>query len=181
LAISIRFWLASLAQAPPHLARGDAQQSFGAKSNRRRKQTLRKRFAVLLLGLLLFGCSDPYGACEKAALDIANGIAAGMKAVDQLRVAGTISVQEETNILGYLEFANKGNGAFGACAQAAHTAGSKAGSYTACATDFQKALADPAQLALIHVSNPTAQQNVQIIVAGVNTGVSAILAALGGK
>jgi len=134
----------------------------------------RKLGAVLLLcsALLCGGCKDPYGSCEKAALDIGNGIAAGMKTVDQLRVQGLISVQEETNVLGYLEFANKGNGAFGACVQSAHTSGSKAGAYTACAQTFSAAL--------IHVNNPQAQQDVQVIVNGVNTGITALLSGLGG-
>jgi hypothetical protein len=140
-----------------------------------------KRMFLLLPFLLVLGCSDPYGACEKAALDIGNGIAAGMQATDQLRVAGKISIQEETNILGYLEFANTANGAFGKCAQAAHTAGSVKGSYTACAQAFSTALNDPAKLTLIHVSNPTTQTDVQIIVNAVTTGVSAILTALGGS
>jgi hypothetical protein len=143
----------------------------------------RRRIAVILLPLvlLLSGCPDPYGACEKGALDIGNGIAAGMKATDQLRVAGKISVQEETNILGYLEFANTTNGAFGKCAQAAHTAGSKSGSFTACAQVFSTALNDPTKLALIHVSDPNTQTAVQAIINGITAGVSAVLTALGGK
>ena len=136
---------------------------------------------LLYSALLCGGCKDPYGSCEKAALDIGNGIAAGMKTVDQLRVQGLISVQEETNVLGYLEFANKGNGAFGACVQSAHTAGSKAGAYTACAQTFSTALANPQSLALIHVNNPQAQQDVQVIVNAVNTGITALLSGLGGK
>lgn len=137
--------------------------------------------AVAVLAFGLAGCKDPYGACEKAALDIGNGIAAGMKSIDALRQNGQISVQEESNVLGYLEFANKANGAFGSCAQAAHTAGSKAGSYTACAQVFSQQLANPQQLALIHVNNPQSQQNVQVIINAVNTGVTAILTALGGS
>ena len=142
---------------------------------------MKKLMAVLPLVLLLAGCKDNYGACEKAALDIGTGITAGMKTVDSLRVAGAISVSEETNILNYLEFANKADGAFATCAQASHTAGSKAGAYTSCATLFQTTLANPQALALIRVGNPTAQGEVQLIVAGVNTGVTAILTALGGK
>ena len=145
--------------------------------------TKRKLLGAMLLPLLLMvgGCKDSYGACEKGALDVGNGIAAGMKSVDQLRVAGAISVNEETDVLNYLEFANKANGAFATCAQQAHTAGSKAGAYTACATTFQTALANPQMLLMIHVSNPTAQQNVQVIINSVNTGIAAVLTALGGK
>lgn len=145
---------------------------------------MRKRIWATLGVLLVFslcGCKDPYGACEKAALDIGNGIAAGMKSVDALRVGGQITVQEETNILGYLKFANDANGAFASCAQSAHGAGSKAGAYTTCAQTFQLTLTKPEELALIHVGNATAQQNVQLIVDGVSTGVTAVIAALGGQ
>jgi hypothetical protein len=141
----------------------------------------KKVFLAVILTLSLTGCQDPYGACEKASLDIANGIAAGMKSVDSLRVAGAISTQEETNILGYLKFANDGNGAFAACAKSAHTAGSKAGAYTACAQQFQQALNNPQELSLIRVTNPQSQQSVQLIITSVNTGVTAVLTALGGK
>ena len=139
------------------------------------------KLLVVVVALCLLGCKDPYGASEKAALDIGNGIAAGMKATDQLRSAGKITVQEESNILGYLEFANTANGAFGKCAQSAHNAGSKAGAYTACAQVFSTALNDPQKLALIHVSNSNSQQEVMVIVNGVTAGVSAILTALGGQ
>jgi hypothetical protein len=140
-----------------------------------------KRLAVVLgLALALAGCKDNYGACEKAALDIGNGVTAGMKTVDQLRVSGLINVQEESNVLGYLKFINDADAAFGTCAQNAHLAGSKAGAYTACANVFTSTLNNPAELALIHVNNPQAQQNIQVIVEGVNTGINAVLAALGG-
>jgi len=139
-------------------------------------------FRLFLCSLMLLaGCADPYGACEKGALDVGNGIAAGMKTIDQLRASGAISIQEETNVLGYFEFANKADGAFGACAQAAHTAGSKSGSYTACVQIFQTALASPQQLALIHVTNPTSQQQIEAVVSGLTIGATAILTALGGK
>jgi hypothetical protein len=142
----------------------------------------RKRLNIAVLAVvLLAGCKDNYGACEKAALDIGNGIATGMKSVDSLRVAGQISAQEETSILGYLKFANDANGAFGACAQQAHNAGNKAGAYTACAQTFQQTLTSPQELALIRVNNPVAQQNIQIIVNGVSTGIASLLTALGGK
>jgi len=142
---------------------------------------LKRLITVLCLTVALAGCKDNYGACEKAALDIGNGVTAGMKTVDGLRVSGLISVQEETNVLGYLKFINDADAAFGACAQQAHTAGSAAGSYTACVQTFQTALTSPSELALIHVSNPQAQQNIQLIMNSVNTGITAILAAMGGK
>jgi len=139
-----------------------------------------KKLAVLLLAVTLMGCKDPYGASEKAALNIGNAIAAGMKTADDLRVNGKISVQEETSILGFLKFANDANGAFGNCAQQVHASGAKTG-YTACASVFQVALSNPAELALIHVNNPQSQQEVTLIVNGINTGIATLLAALGGQ
>lgn len=142
---------------------------------------MKLRIAVVALALMLGGCSDPYGACEKAALDIGNGVGSGMKTVDQLRVQGLITVQEETSALGYMKFVNDANGAFSVCAQQAHNAGGKAGAYTACAQTFTAALATPSELALIKVSNPTAQQDIQVIANGFTTGLTGLIAALGGK
>lgn len=141
---------------------------------------MRKLGPVLILCCFLLGCKDPYGACVKASADIGTGIAEGMKTVDSLRVQGLISAQEESNILGYLEFANTADKAFLTCAQAAHTSGSKAGSFTACATAFTTQLNNPSELALIRVSNAQAEQDVTVIVNGVTTGVAAVLTALGG-
>jgi hypothetical protein len=136
-------------------------------------------FAVLVM--FLGGCSDPYGACEKAAADIGSGIGAGMKTVDGLRVQGLISVQEETNVLGYLKFANDANGTFASCAQTAHTSGSKAGAFTSCAAAFSGTLNNPSELALLHVGNSQASQDIQTIVNGMVTGITAVTTALGGK
>jgi hypothetical protein len=138
------------------------------------------RKLLLILPLLLCGCKDPYGACEKGAADIGTGIASGMQVVDQLRASGRISVLEETSILGYLKFANDANGAFAACAQKAHQAGSKGGAYTSCAQVFQATLANPAELSLIRVVDPNAQATVQNVVAAVTTGLNAVISALGG-
>jgi hypothetical protein len=104
-----------------------------------------------------------------------------MKTVDQLRVSGVITPQEETNILGYLKFANDGDGAFLSCTSAAKTAGSRAGAFTACAQGFLRTLNNPNELALIHVGNASAQQEVTIVVNGVITGVNAVIIALAGN
>src|ERR1700756_2139183 len=116
---------------------------------------------AVLLSLLLSACKDNYGACEKAALDIANGVTAGMKTMDGLRVAGLITPTEESNVLGYLKFANDANAAFAVCAQTVHSSGSKSGSFTACAQTFSAALNNPTALALIKVSNPQAVNDIQ--------------------
>ncbi len=143
---------------------------------------MRKRILCsLALVVLLIGCNDPYGASEKAAADVGASIGAGMKTVDGLRVAGIISVKEETSVLGYFKFANDANGAFGNCAQAAHVAGGKSGAFTACAQVFLTALNNPQEAALIKVNDPKAQQEIQTIVLSVVTGVNSVVAALGGK
>ena len=133
-----------------------------------------------LLGVMLIGCKDNYGACEKASADIATGIASGMQVVDSLRVSGKITVAKETDILNYLKFANDANGAFSRCAQQAHQVASKAGAYTACTQTFQAALSNPAELSLVDVSDPVTAATVQNIVKAITGGVSAILTALGG-
>jgi hypothetical protein len=142
-----------------------------------------KRSVVLAVALLFIaGCKqDPYTVCVKAGSDIATGINAGMTGVDQTRQNGLISVSEETQILGYLKFANDADGAFLRCAAAAHTAGSKAGSFTACATTFTITLNNPTEMALIHVNNTQAQATINAVVQGIVTGVTAVTTALGGK
>jgi hypothetical protein len=136
--------------------------------------------APLLLVLALIGCHDPYGACVKADADIAQGISSGFASVTQLHSEGILTAQETLNIANYLEYANQADEAFGTCAQEAHTAGSKAGAFTACATTFNTALNNPTELALIKVSNPQGSQNVSTIINGITTGVNAVIAALGG-
>lgn len=141
---------------------------------------MRKLFLVMALVLTLAACSDPYGACVKADADIAQGISAGLKTVTQLQQAGTISAAEALNVAGYLEYANQADEAFGKCVQAAHTAGSKAGAFTGCANIFNSTLNNPAQLALVHVSNSSAAQTISTIITGITTGVTGVIAALGG-
>lgn len=130
--------------------------------------------------LLLVGCKDPYGASAKAGADIGTGIAQGMNTVSQLQQQGTISAAEALNVLGYLEFANKGDEAFISCVQTAHTAGNKAGTYTACAQAFNTTLNNPTELALIKVSNSAASANISTIVNTITTAVAAVETALGG-
>lgn len=141
---------------------------------------MKKLFLAVTLAFALAACSDPYGACVKADADIASGISAGLKTVTQLQQSGTISAAEALNVAGYLEYANQADEAFGKCAQAAHTSGSKAGAFTGCANIFNATLNNPAQLALIHVHDPGASQTISTIITGVTTGVTGVIAALGG-
>ena len=138
-------------------------------------------FGVALLAIVaLCGCKDPYGACVKADADIGQAISAGLATVTQLQQQGTITKQEALNVAGYLEFANQGDEAFGTCAQAAHTS-PKAGAFTTCATTFNTTLNSPAALQLVHVSNASASQTITTIVTGITTGLTALLAGLGGS
>lgn len=140
----------------------------------------------LVLGIALAaslgsaGCKDPYGACVKASADIGAGIGTGMHTVDQLRLQGAISVAEESNVLGYLEFANLANKDFEICVSTAHTSGNKPGTYTFCAQAFNTTLNNPTQLALIRVGNNAASQQISTIVNGVTAAVAAVTTALGG-
>jgi hypothetical protein len=144
---------------------------------------MKKPFLIVAIALfsMAVSCSDHYGACAKAGAGIATGVSGGMKTVDQLRVSGLITPAEETNVLGYLKFVNDGDGAFLSCAQAAKTAGSKAGSFTACAQAFTTTINNPQELALIHVGNPNAEAQISLIVNGVTTGINSVITALGGK
>lgn len=135
---------------------------------------------VLAVCIGVAGCKHPYQACLKASIDIGTGIAQGMKTVDGLRQQGIITAAEESSLLDYLEFANKSDGAFLTCADTAQTAGSKSGAFTSCATTFNTSLNNPTELALLHVSNPQASQNVTTIINGITTGVQAVIAGLGG-
>jgi hypothetical protein len=144
----------------------------------------RLALAVLLPAILLLagfkGCNDPYTACVQGSSVAAQSINQGMTTVDTLRQQGTLSVAEESQALDYMEFANKADGAFLSCAQEAHTNGNKPGTYTACANTFNTALNNPAELALLHVSNAQASQTLNTIVIGVTAGVNSLVAALGG-
>ena len=139
-----------------------------------------RKLLLILPLLLLAGCKDPYGASAKAAADIATGINTGMTTIGSLQQQGVITKAEALNVLGYMEYANKGDEAFTSCIQTAHTSGSKAGSFTACAQTFNAALNNPAELALIHVSNSQASGTISTIVNGVTTAVAAIITGLGG-
>lgn len=136
---------------------------------------------VPLLALCLVGCKDNYGACVKAGADIATGIGQGMQLVDQLRQQGAISTAEESNVLGYLKFANDGDTAFLACVQQVHLATTKATAYTGCAQTFNSALNNPQETALIHVGNAQAQATISNVVQGVVTGINLVITGLGGK
>lgn len=141
-----------------------------------------KQLRLLLIPFLLLtmGCSDPYGACVKAGTDIFAGIGQGMKTVDEVRKQGLITPDEESNVLGFLKFANDADKAFLDCASKVHTNGSSAGSYTSCAQIFNKALNTPQETALIHVSNPSAQNTINNAVQVVALGVNTIIVLLGG-
>jgi len=141
---------------------------------------MRRILAVAFLAIALVGCKDPYGASAKAAADIGTGIAAGMSTLSGLEQQGLITPAETLNVAGYLEYANKGDEAFITCIDTAHTSGSKPGTFTACAQAFNTTLNNPTQLALIHVSNAKASQTVTVIVNGITTAVSSIIAGLGG-
>ncbi len=142
---------------------------------------MKRLLAVALLSIALIGCSDPYGSSVKAGADIANGIATGMQTVGALQRQGTITAPQALNVLGYLEFANKGDEAFLTCAQTAHTNGNKAGTYTACAQAFNSTLNTPAELALVKLNgNAAAAQTVNTIVNGITSAAQAIITGLGG-
>jgi hypothetical protein len=141
-----------------------------------------KRLVLLLpLLLLLTGCNDPYGVAAKLAQDVAVSVNQADITIDQFRVAGSISVDEERTILGYLASLNTIDGTYISCVQAAHASATKVGGFTACASSLAAAMGNPATLAAIHVSNPESQAKVTAVVQGITTLVETTITALGGK
>lgn len=142
--------------------------------------------ALLALALLtityigLTGCRDPYGSSVTAANVAATSIGQAMQTTYNLEQQGLITAAEASNVLDYMEFANKADEAWLTCATTAHTSGSKAGSFTACATTFNTSLNNPTELALIKVNNASASQTVTTIVNGIVAGVASFETALGG-
>lgn len=135
---------------------------------------------VVICVVGLTGCKDPYGACAKAGADIASAISVGMNTVQGLASQHIITATEAENVLGYLEYANKGDEAFLSCIASAHATPSKSGAFTTCANVFNLTLNNPQQLALIRVSDTSASQTVSTIVQGLTTAVTAIVAGLKG-
>ena len=136
---------------------------------------------LLLATLALAGCKDPYGASAKAGADVASSLVNGQKTVDSLRVSGLISVQEDVQVQGILKFFLDADGAYLTCVSTAHKNGDVLGTYTACAQTFNTSLNTPAELALIHVSNPSAETQITTIISGVTSGVNLLITGLGGK
>lgn len=137
--------------------------------------------ALAIAVLWMAGCKDPYGGCVKAGAAIGVSIGQGMNTVANLQQQGLISATEAINIISYLEYANKADEAFLTCVATAHTSGSKAGSFTGCATVFNVTLNSPSALLLIKVNNPGASQTISTVVNAVTTGVTAVEATLGGQ
>lgn len=143
---------------------------------------MKKLLSLLIVVSFVFlaGCKDPYGSSVTAANTAAAAIAQGMQTTFNIEQQGLISAAEASNVLNYFEFANKADEAWLTCATTAHSGGSKAGAFTACASGFNTSLNNPTELALIKVNNPTASQDITTIVNGITTAVSAFATALGG-
>jgi hypothetical protein len=138
---------------------------------------------VLVVCLALCGCTqDPYGASAKLGQDIAVGIGGAMTTVDQMHSTGLITGAEESNILGYMQFANVADGAFLVCVGKAHAATTPApGVFTACVNAFNSSLNIPSELALLKVANPSAQTQINSVVTPVAAAITTLLTFLGGK
>jgi hypothetical protein len=136
---------------------------------------------IIMLAMAMTGCSDPYGTAAKLAQDVAVSINQADITIDQFRVAGTVTTDEERLILGYLSSLNTLDGTYIACVQAAHISTTKVGGFTACANSLAQAMGDPTTLAALHVSNPASQAKVTAVVQGIVTLVETTITALGGK
>jgi hypothetical protein len=136
---------------------------------------------VLALALLLAtGCKDPYGVAAKLAQDVAISVNQADVTIDALRVQGTITADEERQILGYLSTLNTLDGQYIACVQVAHNS-TIAGGFTKCAQVLAADMGDPSTLAALHVSNQASQAKVAAVANGIVTLVTVTITALGGK
>ncbi len=140
---------------------------------------MKMRFLIIPL-LLVIGCSGPYGVAAKVAQDVAVSVNQAAITVDQLRMQGAISVDEEKKILGYDASINTLDGQYVGCVQAAHNQ-TVAGGFTKCAQTLLAGMGDPTTLAALHVSNPQSQAKVIAIVSGIEAIVNTAIAALGGN
>jgi hypothetical protein len=140
-----------------------------------------KKVLALLLFVSLTGCTDPYGVAAKLAQDVAVSVNQADVTIDQFRVDGTVTNDEERTILGYLGSLNTLDGNYLACVQDAHASPTKVGGFTACAQSLASAMGNPATLAALHVSNPASQAKVTAVVQGITTLVETTITALGGK
>ena len=115
---------------------------------------------TLCLSLSLYGCTDPYGVAAKLAQDVAVSVNQADSTIDSFRTQGSISADEERNILGYLNSLNTIDAQYIACVQVAHGQ-SFAGGFTKCAQTLASAMGDPTTLAALHISNSAKQTEVK--------------------
>lgn len=138
--------------------------------------------AVLIFAVLsLCGCNNPYRATLKVCDGIATGVTQGNNTADELRMAQLITPAEEVNVLGYLKFVGDANGAFAKCATAVNSKQGANTTFTSCAATFQTTLQNPQEEALVHVTNPNAQQKIDLIADAFTSAASTLIAALGGQ
>lgn len=137
--------------------------------------------AVVLMSLaLVAACSEPYRTAAKLAQDVAVTVNQGTQTVDQFRVAGQITPNEERSILLYLNSINVFNGQYIACVKSVHDQ-PVLGGLTKCVNALQSGIGDPATLAAFHVSNPASQVKVIAIGQGIAAIVNVVSVNLGGK
>lgn len=140
---------------------------------------MKKLLALVLPLALLMGCNDPYGTAAKLAQDVAVSVNQADIVVDNLRIQGTLTPSEETNILGYLNSLNTLDAQYIACVQAAHGS-SIAGGFTKCGQALAIGIGNPSTLPALHVTNPASQQTVIAAAQAIVTLVTVTITALGG-
>lgn len=141
---------------------------------------MKRLFLVLPLLLFMAACTDPYGTAAKLAQDVAVSVNQADATIDQFRVQGIVTNDEERNILGWLNSLNTLDGAYIGCVQKAHLQ-SIVGGFTGCANSLANSMGSPATLAALHVGNPTSQIKVTAVAQGIVTLVTVTITALGGR
>lgn len=143
---------------------------------------------IAIAVLILAACpsNTPYGKAITVGLDITDNLRTGAQTVDQLRLNGTVTVEEERT---YLNWSNTANdfvtGPYAQCVRTAHLAGDQTAAFVSCAQTLGSTLSNTATLSAIHISNPDSQKKVtqltQAVVNLANAAVTAIQSAKGGK
>jgi hypothetical protein len=165
--------------APSHLARGDAQQSFGAKSNRRRN-LLRKRRSMLLLLIPVMLLTQAF-ACNKyhTAVAIEHDFTIAVKAFQDgetaLFQAGNISPAEHQLIESKIAQV----AVVGQALNNLITANATQQSVSAEVKLLTAAITDLNNNGVFQVKNPQAQAQLKVALQAISDIVQNLTAALG--
>lgn len=143
----------------------------------------RKAALAAMVGVcFMLGACNAYQTAARAHDVVAAVIAVAQADLPSLQATGVFSPVEGGTVTNYLNVATNLNGQYATClANANNTMLNKTSKFLGCLSTFAAGLANPQELALLHVMSPKAQQQVQLWVTAASVGVSSVIAALGGQ